>query len=135
MNKLQKEKTVNTLFILPALSLFLVFSFYPLLRTFHLSFFEWDGVALQMKFVGIAHYLHIFTQNPVFWKSVMNAAYVTILALTVQNGLALLLALLVKVNKTPQSLQPFDCLSLSKSCLALDKNGVAQYTQNYFHEL
>ena len=95
MTKLSREKTVNLLFILPALTLFLVFNFYPLLRTFQLSFFEWDGIALKMKFVGFAQYAHILTQNPAFWQSMANAAYVTVLALTLQNGLALLLALLV----------------------------------------
>ncbi|MCX5781202.1 MAG: sugar ABC transporter permease [Elusimicrobia bacterium] len=95
ISKTVKEKTVNLFFILPALSLFLVFSFYPLIRTFQLSFFEWDGIVPQMKFVGFAQYVHILTKNPVFWKSMLNAAYITILALTLQNGLALLLALLV----------------------------------------
>jgi ABC-type sugar transport system permease subunit len=90
-----KEKTFNFLFILPALALFLVFNFYPLLRTFQLSFYEWDGISLQMKFVGFAQYHNIIFQNPAFWKAKANAAYVTVLALTVQNGLALLLALLV----------------------------------------
>jgi ABC-type sugar transport system permease subunit len=95
MNKLAKEKTVNLLFILPAVALFLVFSFYPLLRTLQLSVYQWDGISLQMKFVGFEQYKHIIMQNPAFWKSMGAAAYVTVLALTLQNGLALLLALLV----------------------------------------
>ncbi len=90
-----REKTVNLMFILPALALFFVFSFYPLLRTFQLSFFEWDGISLQMRFVGLKQYIHIFTGNVSFWKSMINAGYITILALALQNGLALLLALLV----------------------------------------
>jgi len=95
MTKLSRDKTINLLFILPALVLFLIFNFYPLLRTFQLSFHEWDGIALKMKFVGLAQYRHILTQNPAFWRAMGNATYVTVLALTVQNGLALLLALLV----------------------------------------
>jgi ABC-type sugar transport system permease subunit len=95
MTKLARDRTINLLFILPALVLFMVFSFYPLLRTFELSFHEWDGIALHMKFVGLAQYKHILTQNPAFWRAMGNAGYITVLALTVQNGLALLLALLV----------------------------------------
>lgn len=95
MNVTPKEKTVNLMFILPALLLFLVFNFYPLLRTFQLSFYQWNGIDKDMVFVGFAQYKDILFNNPAFWKSMLNAGYVTILALTLQNGLALLLALLV----------------------------------------
>lgn len=95
MNITPKEKTVNMVFILPALILFLVFNLYPLLRTFQLSFFQWNGIDKEMVFVGFAQYKDILFNNPAFWKSMLNAGYVTLLALTLQNGLALLLALLV----------------------------------------
>ena len=91
----RKEKTFNLLFILPALVLFLVFNLYPLLRTIELSFFQWNGIDKDMVFVGFAQYKDIIFNNPAFWKSMLNAAYVTILCLTLQNGLALLLAILV----------------------------------------
>ncbi len=90
-----REKTFNLVFILPALILFLVFNFYPLIRTFQLSFFQWNGIDKDMIFIGFAQYKDILFNNPAFWKSMLNAGYVTLLALTLQNGLALLLALLV----------------------------------------
>jgi ABC-type sugar transport system permease subunit len=95
MNRKTKEKFYNLAFVLPALLLFMVFNFYPLLRTFQLSVYNWDGIAPVMQFIGLKHYVHIITQNPEFWKSMGNALYITVLALTIQNGLALLLALLV----------------------------------------
>lgn len=95
LSKYSREKTVNMLFVLPAVSLFLVFNLYPLFRTFQLSVFSWDGIAPKMTFVGLTQYIHILTKNPSFWKSMGNAAFITILALTLQNGLALLLAILV----------------------------------------
>ena len=90
-----KEKTFNLLFVVPALVLFLVFNLYPLLRTIQLSFFEWNGIDKDMLFIGFAQYKHIIFSNPAFWKSMWNAAYITFLCLTLQNGLALLLAILV----------------------------------------
>ena len=90
-----KEKTFNLLFIVPALVLFLIFNLYPLLRTIQLSFFEWNGIDKDMLFIGFAQYKHIIFNNPAFWKSMWNAAYITFLCLTLQNGLALLLAILV----------------------------------------
>ncbi|MBR3628545.1 MAG: sugar ABC transporter permease [Elusimicrobia bacterium] len=95
MNASPKEKSFNMLFILPALLLFLVFNLYPLLRTIQLSFFQWNGIDKDMLFVGFAQYKHIIFNNPAYWKSMLNAAYITVLCLTLQNGLALLLAILV----------------------------------------
>ncbi|MDR3111755.1 MAG: sugar ABC transporter permease [Elusimicrobiota bacterium] len=93
-----KEKMTNFCFIIPALILFLVFSLYPIVRTFELSVFQWNGVDKNMVFVGFAQYKDILFNNPSFWKSMLNAGYITLLALTIQNGLALLLALLVNQN-------------------------------------
>jgi len=93
-----KEKAQNFTFILPALVLFLVFSLYPILRTFQLSVFQWNGIDRHMTFVGLAQYKDILFNNPMFWSSMANAGIITALALTLQNGLALLLALLVTRN-------------------------------------
>ncbi|AKL97767.1 carbohydrate ABC transporter permease [Endomicrobium proavitum] len=93
-----KEKAQNLTFILPALLLFTVFSLYPILRTFELSVFQWNGIDKDMVFVGLAQYKHILFDNPQFWSSMANAGIITALALTLQNGLALLLALLVTRN-------------------------------------
>ncbi|MCL2485624.1 MAG: sugar ABC transporter permease [Endomicrobia bacterium] len=93
-----KEKLGNFSFVIPALALFLVFSLYPILRTFELSVFQWNGIDKDMVFVGLAQYKHILFNNPAFWKSMTNAGIITLLALTLQNGLALLLALLVTKN-------------------------------------
>ncbi len=80
-------------FIVPALSLFLVFSVYPLYQVFVLSLYRYDGISPEKVFVGLAHFKDLFFYNPVFWHSMGNAAVITFLALTVQNLLALLLAL------------------------------------------
>ena len=90
-----KKYFTSYLFILPAMLMFVVFSIYPFYKIFELSVYNWDGISSAMKFVGFEQYKHILTNNPNFWASMGNAAYITVLALIVQNGLALLLALLV----------------------------------------
>ena len=89
----RRDVLTNYLFVIPALLLFFIFSFYPFFKVFQLSIFEWDGIALNMKFVGLDHFIDIFTRNSVWWKSMLNAGYITLLALTVQNLLALFLAM------------------------------------------
>ncbi len=88
-----KDQLENYLFVLPAITLFAVFSIYPFLKVFQLSVYEWDGISSAMRFVGLANFWDIFRHNSVWWTSVWNAIYITLLALTFQNILALLLAL------------------------------------------
>ena len=83
------------LFVLPAVVMLGLFYIYPFLKVFQLSFYEWDGISTTMRFVGFSQFIDIITNNPPWWQSLWHAAYITILALVFQNGLALLLALLV----------------------------------------
>jgi len=88
------ETLGNSLFILPALVLFALFSLYPLVRTVALSVTEWNGLSPTVKFVGAANFVAAF-QDAVFWRGMFNALLFALVALTVMNGLGLLLALLV----------------------------------------
>lgn len=86
----------SSLFVIPALGMFLTFSIYPLYKVFDLSVFQWDGISdATLRFVGLTNYHEIMFRDGVWWLSMKNAAYVTFLALTLQNGLALALAWLV----------------------------------------
>lgn len=82
------------LFVAPALLLFGIFSLYPFLKVFQLSVSNWDGISPQMQYVGLENFKDLLTDNPVFWGSMKNALVVTVLALVVQNIVALFLALL-----------------------------------------
>jgi ABC-type sugar transport system permease subunit len=84
----------NYIFVLPALALFATFSVYPFLKVFQLSVTAWDGISPATAYVGLENFKDLLTDNPVFWLSMRNAFFVTFLALTVQNFLALFLALL-----------------------------------------
>ena len=95
MNLLKARKLAGSYaFIFPAISLFFIFSLYPFLKVFQLSVTNWDGISPAMQYVGLENFKDLLTDNPVFWASMKNAFYVTFLALTVQNFMALFLALL-----------------------------------------
>ncbi|MBI2095689.1 MAG: sugar ABC transporter permease [Candidatus Omnitrophica bacterium] len=84
----------NYVFIAPALLFFFTFSLYPFIKVFQLSVTDWDGISPMMGIVWLANFKDLFMDNPVFWLSMKNAFVVTLLALTVQNSMALFLALL-----------------------------------------
>lgn len=81
--------------ILPAIAIFATFSIYPFYELAHTSLQSWDGISPTRTFVGLQNYLDIFWHDPVFWQSFRHAGYVTLLALTLQNAVALLLAIAV----------------------------------------
>jgi ABC-type sugar transport system permease subunit len=83
------------LFVIPAVLLFLVFSLFPFLKVFQLSVFEWDGISAHMRFVGVGNFTQALFRDTSWWISMRNAGVITLLALTVQNLLALFLALIV----------------------------------------
>ena len=76
-----KEKRLAILYILPALLVFVLFMFYPLVYTLYLSFFKWNMVSPNMRFVGLRNYINLLT-DPVTVKIAENTLlYIVILVL------------------------------------------------------
>jgi ABC-type sugar transport system permease subunit len=59
------------LFILPALIIAILFVYYPALYTLRLSFFKWDLISPEQKFVGLDNYKEILASGSEFWKSIL----------------------------------------------------------------
>ena len=92
-----REAAIPYLFLLPALLLFVTFSVYPFFLLTYTSLFEWDGIGrlTMTQFVGFSNYWDVIARDHVFWRSFLQAGYITGLALTLQNALALILAMAV----------------------------------------
>jgi len=87
-----KDKAENFAFILPALLIFSVFYIYPFYEIFNLSLREWDGIGITKTFVGLDNFRELMS-DMIWWRSMWHAAYITLIALTLQNLLAFALAL------------------------------------------
>ncbi len=87
-----KSLIENYLFVLPAVAIFTIFYIIPFFQVFNLSMREWDGILPSQPFVGFLNFKEIFFEDKVWWNSMVNAGYITLIALTVQNALAFLLA-------------------------------------------
>jgi len=90
-----RDLLTTYLFVLPAIALFTVFSLIPFLKVFQLSVFDWDGISTHMHFVWLNNFRTALFHDTSWWISMRNAGVVTLLALSVQNLLALVLALIV----------------------------------------
>lgn len=70
-NKNNKGAVFGYILLVPSLLAFAVFMFYPVLYTFYLSFFDWNMISPEKKFVGLDNYAHIF-QDGNTWKICQN---------------------------------------------------------------
>jgi len=86
-----KSTLENYLFVLPAVLIFAIFYIIPFIWVFQLGMYEWDGIMPTKTFVGLGNFREILTDK-IWWNSMLNAGYITLIALTFQNALAFLLA-------------------------------------------
>jgi len=87
-----KSTLENYMFVLPAVLIFSIFYIIPFIEVFRLGLYDWDGILPTKIFVGLDNFKEIFFQDKIWWQSMWNAGYITLIALTLQNALAFLLA-------------------------------------------
>lgn len=76
--KVLYENRVAYAYIAPFFLLFGVFSLFPIVMGFGLSFFRWDGMS-AMHFIGFENYINLF-QDVLFWKALKNTLVIGITA-------------------------------------------------------
>lgn len=74
----RKEKLLAFCLLLPTILVFAIFMFWPILRTIELSFFDWNMVSPDKKFVGLGNYQEILT-DPTFHKVLCNTVWYILL--------------------------------------------------------
>ena len=82
------------IFVGPAALLYVPFVLRPLVETFGLSVFAWNGVAAQKTFVGLANYAQALS-DPIFWTSLGNNLFWVITSIVLPMATGLVIAVLV----------------------------------------
>ena len=93
MEKVKKDHITAYALLSPALLLFTVFTFYPFLYGFFISFNQCDGFS-DMKFVGLNNYISVF-KDELFLGALGHNALYGIGTVIGKVGLALIIALLL----------------------------------------
>ena len=92
--KKRRKKDVNRmgyLFVLPFVIVFLIFSIYPVIRTFYLSFASYKGFG-KPEIIGFDNYIRV-VQDKFFWRSLWNTCKIWGANIILQLGLAFLLTI------------------------------------------
>ncbi|MFD2610878.1 carbohydrate ABC transporter permease [Paenibacillus gansuensis] len=93
MKKFLGNKLAIALFTLPALILFSVVVFYPMIQTLFRSFYEWDGLSTA-TFIGLDNYERLF-HDRLFFKSLYNGLIFAAVITVFQIGMATVLAFII----------------------------------------
>lgn len=78
---MEKRKWQAFLFLLPSVFFFAVFSYWPLLQNLYLSFFSWNMVSPNMKFVGLDNYVSVLGSEELIKILVNTVVFVAIMLL------------------------------------------------------
>ncbi|MBE2186961.1 MAG: sugar ABC transporter permease [Rhodothermales bacterium] len=94
--RLDAEARTAYTMLLPVIVLFVLFQYYPILKTIGVSFFEYGLLRRTTPFVGLGHYIRQF-HDPLFLSALANT--LVFVAGTVAVGVVLALGFAVLVEK------------------------------------
>jgi multiple sugar transport system permease protein len=97
MPRLDREARAGLLFILPWLIFLFVFTAYPVLGTFTLSFTDYSVIETP-NWIGLDNYQQMFFEDPSFWTAVKNSTFYAAVSVPLRLVLALLLALVLNLG-------------------------------------
>ncbi|MGQ9629538.1 MAG: carbohydrate ABC transporter permease [bacterium] len=90
----RREVIAGYVFLLPWIIGFVGFTAGPIIASATLSFYKYD-VLSPPKFIGLKNYINMFTEEPLFWKSLRVTAKYVFLSVPLNLVGALLLAVLM----------------------------------------
>lgn len=89
------EWAVQSVFVGPAVLALVLIVLVPFVMSIYYSFTEWNGVSSDIKWIGIANYKTILTEDTAFLHSFGFTARFTVASVVLTNVLGFLLALLL----------------------------------------
>ncbi|RKN85628.1 carbohydrate ABC transporter permease [Paenibacillus ginsengarvi] len=93
--KAMADWALGAAFVGPAALVFVLIVLFPFVMSIGYSFTEWNGVSSDMKWVGLANYTTILTEDRAFLHSFAFTVRFTLASVLLTNALGFLLALLL----------------------------------------
>ena len=89
--KARSTARAATVFLLPAMILIIVFIVYPVIDTFVISGFKWNGISADRTLIGLDNW-DTLIHDEMFWKSFQHNLTVMVFSILLQIPLGMLLA-------------------------------------------
>lgn len=90
----RKEFAYSLVALVPALVLYALFTYYPLIQSIIYSFTDWNGYSKTFNFVGLENFITVF-REPETWQALGNTFYFAVVAIGIGFPLQLALALIL----------------------------------------
>lgn len=90
----RRKRDINRaalIFLLPIALLMMVYIFYPIVDTFVISFYKWNGISADKTMIGLKNWIKLL-QDTSFWNSFKNNMVVMVLSICIQIPIGLALA-------------------------------------------
>lgn len=100
---IRQTERVGLTFAAPWIIGFLIFGVYPILASAYFSLCRYN-IVRPAQFIGLENYKILFTEDPLFWKSLWNTFYLMALGLPLQLMVALFVALLLNARIKGQAI-------------------------------
>lgn len=90
------DRHVVGVFMTPAVIFVVVMMIAPVLFTIWMSLHDWGGGATSRpRFIGLANFVNVFTDDPRFWSAFWRTFYFTAMAVAVETVLGVAIAVLL----------------------------------------
>ena len=89
--KAKSTAEAATVFLLPALLLIAIFIVYPVIDTFIISGYKWNGISADRIFVGLENW-NTLIHDAMFWRSFQHNLIVMVFSILLQIPIGMLLA-------------------------------------------
>ncbi|TAK33975.1 MAG: sugar ABC transporter permease [Chloroflexota bacterium] len=93
-----KNNYWSYVFLAPLVVLVGLFVLYPLVASIQITMYDWNGIGVPTRFVGLRHFFKVAT-DPLFWNAFKNTFTYALVLVPVQLTLALILALILNNPK------------------------------------
>jgi len=89
-----RRKLMAYLFILPSLTIFILFILYPIVYSFIMSFYDWNILSTEASYIGLDNYNNMSNDSR-FWNALKNTFYFSFGFVPIGIIISLILALFV----------------------------------------
>lgn len=86
---------VAAVFLAPVVILLVIYIFYPIIETFRMSGFRWNGISADQEFIGLGNWKKLLTDTK-FWTAFLNNIKVMVLSILIQIPLGIAMATFVE---------------------------------------
>ena len=94
----KRQRDINVVaavFLAPVVILLILYIFYPIVDTFRVSAYKWNGISSNPQFIGLKNW-SVLLKDTQFWTAFLNNIVVMILSIVIQIPLGLAMATFVE---------------------------------------